>query len=900
MINSMKNCLWYKKPASDWNEALPLGSGRLGMMIFGQPCFETVQLNEESVWSGMFRNRNNPDALKTLPEVRRLLNEGDIRGAQKVAMEGLSGIPSQERGYQTAGNLNITHLADCSAGCHGEFPLPDAPLGGEDAAGIKQYRRELDISTAVASVSFEAGGIRFTREYFASAPDDVLIIRISADRPGAVSFRASLDRGAFEDTKGAADGRTIFMQDSHGIPFFEAVRAVTDGGSVRTAGEFLIVEEADDALLFVNIETAFRESDPRESCLKKLDKAVAWVDALSAEEALRRQPGSLDIKTAVPSEKTVAVNCSEKKAGTAEENSSDAGSGSTHLSSSRNCVSTPLGSLDDVSMRHMGTVQACEAALSAAETGNLSEGSIKTAGAAYAALKMRHTADYQQYFNRMELRLGVATDSLSEAGCTTGPEASSMTCALPTDERLARFRASLSEADCETVPESASKACGAADLDLIRLYADFGRYLLISSSRPGTLPANLQGIWCKDIESPWGSKYTININTEMNYWPAAMCNLAEMEEPLFSLLERMVPNGRETAKSMYGCRGFTAHHNTDIWGDTAPQDIWLPASYWVLGAAWLCTHVITHFEYTQDMDFLKRMYPVLHEACLFFVDFLTEGTEDITLADGRVVKNLTVNPSTSPENTYRLPNGQTGCMCPGCEMDNRILEQLFSGTILASALLGETEDVDAFKAVLERLLPPVVGSDGRIREWNGEFEEVEPGHRHISHLYGLFPGNTIHPKDTPELARAAEKTLEHRLSHGGGHTGWSRAWIINFYASLGNGEKAGENVSALLSKSTLSNMFDNHPPFQIDGNFGGLTGIIRMLVQSRIKDGQVLVELLPALPDSWQDGSVRGVALKGNLLADFEWKGGRLLRWSVYPVQGKTPLPFKLVLPRDR
>ena len=817
----MKNLLWYKKSASNWNEALPLGSGRLGMMIFGQPCFETIQLNEESVWSGMFRNRNNPDALKTLPEVRRLLSEGDIRGAQKLAMEGLSGTPTQERGYQTAGNLNITHLADCAAGCHGEFPLPDAPLGGEGGEAVTNYRRELDISTAVASVSFETAGIRFTREYFATAADDMLVIRISADKPGAVSFRASLDRGAFEDTKGAADSRTIFMADSHGIPFYEAVRAVSEGGSVRTAGEFVIVENADSALLFVDVRTAFREEDPRTVCLKKLDEAVAWIDAIKAEETLRSQ----------------------------EDGEPPA-----------------VFSVDDVSIRHMGAAQACEAAVTEGEDNSeiRQAGAFKALGAAYGALKMRHTTDYQQYFSRMELRLGNADEA----------------CALPTDERLAAFDGS--------------------DLDLIRLYADFGRYLLISSSRPGTLPANLQGIWCKDIESPWGSKYTININTEMNYWPTAMCNLAEMEEPLFDLLERMVPNGRETAKSMYGCRGFTAHHNTDIWGDTAPQDIWLPASYWVLGAAWLCTHVITHFEYTQDMDFLKRMYPVLHEACLFFVDFLTEGTEDITLPDGRVVKNLTVNPSTSPENTYRLPNGQTGCMCPGCEMDNRILEQLFSGTILASALLGETEDVDAFKAVLERLLPPVVGSDGRIREWNGEFEEVEPGHRHISHLYGLFPGNTIHPKDTPELARAAEKTLEHRLSHGGGHTGWSRAWIINFYASLGNGEKAGENVNALLSKSTLNNLFDNHPPFQIDGNFGGLTGIIRMLVQSRIKDGQVLVELLPALPDSWKDGSVSGVALKGNLLADFEWKGGRLLRWSVYPVAGKTPLPFKLVLPKDR
>ena len=406
----------------------------------------------------------------------------------------------------------------------------------------------------------------------------------------------------------------------------------------------------------------------------------------------------------------------------------------------------------------------------------------------------------------------------------------------------------------------------------------------------------------------------------MNYWPANCCNLSEMEEPLVDLMERMLPNGKITAQKMYGCRGFVAHHNTDIWGDCAPQDLWMPASWWVLGGAWLATHIVAHYEYTRDKDFLRLMYPVLHESCLFFADFLTEGTEMLPtyepLPDSVGVgcaaassvagrKNLTVSPSCSPENTYRLPNGQTGSLCPGCEMDNRILEQLFKGTLYAAAQLGDEvpsayaaaveKDIPVFSEILSRLLPPVVQSNGTLREWNGEFEEVEPGHRHISHLYGLFPGCTITKDGTPEWAEAARKTLEHRLAHGGGHTGWSRAWIINFYASLGDGEKSWENVQALLSKSTLGNLFDNHPPFQIDGNFGGLAGIIRMLVQSRVQDGTgaVIVEFLPALPNAWSEGSLKGVALCGNLEADLVWEKGKIADWEIRAKRDKTGQPCK-------
>lgn len=828
----MNYSLWYEQPASDWNEALPLGNGRLGMMMFGLTGFEKLQINEDSVWSGFFRDRNNAEAKDALPEVRKLLADGEIRKAQKKVLESFSALPCNERAFQTTGYFNISCNTDSNAGYCGDFPVTEVPVGGEDCSRAKNYKRTLDVSTAVATVEFDADGIHYFREYFISAPDDVMVIKLTADKKGSVNFAADFDRTIWEDGKGKIDDRTVFMDDAHGIPFCAMARAVVDAGTVRTAGHSLIVENADTAIIFVDIRTAFREKDFKAACLNKLDEIAAKF-AFCKDAA---------------------------------------------------CAKTE------------------DSAISG-------DSAAKAFAAAYDEMKAHHIADYQRYFNRMSLTLGDASDEACIAGNASGAnkldDASSDVSALPTDKRLEAFKQK---------PD---------DLDLVRLYADFGRYLMISSSRPGTLPANLQGIWCWKIEPNWGSKFTININTEMNYWPVNCCNLSEMEEPLFDLMERMLPNGKVTAQKMYGCRGFVAHHNTDIWGDCAPQDLWMPASWWVLGGAWLATHIVAHYEYTQDKAFLRRMYPLLHESCLFFADFLTEGTETLpdssnssgkyaaAVADNTTAncnaansaasvagtgrKNLTVSPSSSPENTYRLPNGQTGSLCPGCEMDNRILEQLFKGTLYAAAQLGNEipsaysaaveKDIPLFTEILSRLLPPVVQSNGTLREWNGEFEEVEPGHRHISHLYGLFPGCTITKDDTPEWAEAARKTLEHRLAHGGGHTGWSRAWIINFYASLGDSEKSWENVQALLTKSTLGNLFDNHPPFQIDGNFGGLAGIIRMIVQSRVKaeNGEVVVEFLPALPAAWKDGSLRGVALCGNLEADLSWKDGKITDWEIRP-----------------
>ncbi|SFI61611.1 alpha-L-fucosidase 2 [Treponema bryantii] len=437
------------------------------------------------------------------------------------------------------------------------------------------------------------------------------------------------------------------------------------------------------------------------------------------------------------------------------------------------------------------------------------------------------------------------------------------------------------------------KSASPSNTTLVNQYINFSRYLMISGSRtPGLLPLTLQGLWNGQIEPPWQSKYTININAQMNYWPVNMTGLSECELPLFDLLERAYPNGRLVAQKMYGCRGYVLHHNTDFWGDAAPQDAWIPATYWTLGAAWLATHIIEHFEYTQDNAFLKRYYYLMHEAALFFVDYLVE--------DGDY---LIINPSLSPENSYVTKTGEIGAFTAGCEMDNMILEHLFKGCKKAREALGgkcydkkgkaySDEDFASFDYVLLHLKKPSLNSDGSLMEWNREVEEVEPGHRHISHLYGLYPGHTITLEKNPELAEACKKTLKKRLENGGGHTGWSQAWIINFYAQLAMGDEALSSIIKLFQHSTLPNLLDNHPPFQIDGNFGALAGIIRLLVQSEFDDeGNVRVKLLPALPSeaAWQSGRVRGLAIKGGYTIDFEWKEGKLVKHTLHPENGKIP-----------
>ena len=701
--------IWYRSPAEAWTEALPLGNGRLGAMAFGGINNERIQMNEESVWSGGYRNRNNPDSIVRLDKIRALLQSGSIEEAENLTRYSLSGTPEFQRTYQTLGDLQLTF-----------HDIPET---------IQNYKRCLNLDNAISTVRYEAGGYLYEREVFISAPSDIIAMRLTTSNPQGMCFDARLVRDRFCEHSGKDGEHTVFFDGTNGGPDGISFCCMMTGNAadsnLETIGEYLVFKHVKEATIYITTKTSFRSDGPAACCAQILQNAK---------------------------QKT------------------------------------------------------------------------------YDDIRREHIEDY----TRLEARMSFTLDNkLKDAEC------------LPTNERLALF--------CKRQD----------DLGLIELYFRFGRYLLISSSRPGCLPATLQGIWCDEFLPPWDSKYTININTQMNYWPAEICNLSDCHLPLFGHIKRMYENGKETARSMYGARGFVAHHNTDIWGDTAPQDSYVPATYWVMGAAWLCLHIWEHYQYTLDMDFLKEHYYLLKDACLFFVDYLIENEKG----------ELIISPTVSPENTYIASNGKSARLCSGSSMDSQILFDLFTSCISACMILNkDIEFADNLDCIRGKLPPLRIGKHGAILEWPEDYEETEPGHRHISHLYALFPGSGLSPEKNPEMALAARKTLERRLSFGGGHTGWSRAWIINFWARLGDGEKALENINRLLSDSTLPNLFDNHPPFQIDGNFGGITAIANIFVQSE----QDTVYLLKALPKKWRDGHVSGICAKGGLIIDIEWKNGVL------------------------